>query len=112
MQFTPDSRLVAVERYDGRLRVQVISNITERTAILDVDHVFVEQGTLPDMDLFQMLRTDSVNDGITDNEALIAGRPQPASSNGSFALYRIGDAVASRNVHAAMLDAVRLCRTL
>jgi hypothetical protein len=31
------------------------------------------------------------------------------NEGGDFQLFRIGDAVASRNVHAAMLDAARLC---
>ena len=30
----------------------------------------------------------------------------------AFVLYRIGDAWAGRNIHAAMLDAMRLCHTL
>jgi len=31
---------------------------------------------------------------------------------GRFALYRIGDAVAGRNIHAALCDAARLCSVL
>ena len=40
-----------------------------------------------------------------------ASRPQPATANpdGRYALYRVGDAVASRNIHAAILDSYRLC---
>jgi hypothetical protein len=30
--------------------------------------------------------------------------------DGRFRLYRIGDAVAARNVHAAIYDALRLCK--
>ncbi|WBO62448.1 hypothetical protein [Streptomyces camelliae] len=46
--------------------------------------------------------------------SLLARKPQTLVSNedGSFQLFRIGDAVASRNVHAAMLDAARLCRAV
>jgi hypothetical protein len=32
--------------------------------------------------------------------------------DGAFRLYRIGDAVASRNVHAAIYDALRLCKDI
>lgn len=32
--------------------------------------------------------------------------------DGTYQLFRIGDAVAGRNVHAAMLDAARLCREI
>ena len=35
-----------------------------------------------------------------------------ASTEHGFALYRIGDAVASRNVAAAMFDALRLCSVM
>ncbi len=31
---------------------------------------------------------------------------------GRFRLYRVGDAVASRDIHAAILDSLRLCHTL
>jgi hypothetical protein len=34
----------------------------------------------------------------------VAGR-----GDGGFQLFRIGDAVASRNIHAAVYDALRLC---
>ena len=44
--------------------------------------------------------------------ALIEGRPRTISSNpdGEFMLFRVGDAVASRNVHAAIYDSLRLCK--
>ncbi|HLZ78392.1 MAG TPA: hypothetical protein VKQ09_03555 [Sphingomonas sp.] len=41
------------------------------------------------------------------------GRPQqPRLSSGQFELHRIGDAVASRNVHSAIYDSLRLCMAL
>ena len=42
--------------------------------------------------------------------ALIGGRPQSTLSNpdGGFELFRIGDAVASRNIRAAIYDALCL----
>ena len=40
--------------------------------------------------------------------------PQRIVTNpeGAFALYRIGDAWAARNIHAATLDAMRVCINL
>ena len=40
------------------------------------------------------------------------GQPQKLARNktGTYQLFRIGDAVAARNIHAAMYDAVRLCK--
>jgi hypothetical protein len=45
---------------------------------------------------------------------LIAGQPQTLLNNpaGQYQLFRIGDAVASRNIHAAIYDALRLCKDL
>ena len=44
----------------------------------------------------------------------MAGRPQTraATPNGAFQLFRIGDAVAGRNIHAAVYDALRLVKDL
>jgi hypothetical protein len=49
-----------------------------------------------------------------DYGALIDGQTQTVASNpaGSFQLFRIGDAVAARNTHAAVLDGLRLARVL
>ena len=46
--------------------------------------------------------------------ALIAGRPQAVATNpdGHFQLFRVGDAVSSRNIHAAIYDSLRLCKDL
>jgi hypothetical protein len=42
------------------------------------------------------------------------GRPQRLvrNPNGAFQLFRVGDAVSSRNVHAAVYDALRLVKDL
>jgi hypothetical protein len=73
------------------------------------DQVIIEHGTTPADHLYRELRADSANGGVTDLETLLASKPQPRGKSGSFELHRIGDAVASRNIHAAILDAIRLC---
>jgi hypothetical protein len=42
------------------------------------------------------------------------GRPQTLATNpsGRYRLFRVGDAVAGRNIHAALYDALRLCKDL
>ncbi len=47
-------------------------------------------------------------------DRLLAGAPQrdAVPANGGFELHRIGDAVTSRGVHAAIYDAARLCMAL
>jgi hypothetical protein len=49
-----------------------------------------------------------------DQQALLDLRPQKVQRNpdGRYQLFRIGDAVASRNIHAAVFDAFRLCLAL
>ncbi|MCI4644773.1 MAG: FAD-dependent oxidoreductase [Hyphomonadaceae bacterium] len=99
---------------EGNKRVAVLRNdytLEEEERL--VDQIVLEFGTLPNDALYFALREQSANKGKLDLEALIDGRPQMASSTeGQFALYRIGDAVAGRNVHAAIYDAKRLCRVL
>ena len=74
----------------------------------------VEHGTLPAAELFHELAPMARNQGELDIDALIAGRAQDIASNeeGAFMLFRVGDAVASRNIHAAIYDSLRLCKEL
>jgi NADPH-dependent 2,4-dienoyl-CoA reductase/sulfur reductase-like enzyme len=109
---TFDHEIVKVERRGNRLvatfRNLASEQLTERTA----DQVLVEHGTRPADDLYHALRPHSANDGVTDLDALLAGTAQPLTwrPEARIELHRVGDAVASRNVHAAVLDALRLCR--
>ena len=63
---------------------------------------------------YHELVADSVNLGEVDQDALLAMRPQQVHTNpdGRYQLFRIGDAVTSRNIHAAIYDALRLCVAL
>jgi len=47
-------------------------------------------------------------------ECLAAGKAKELQRNpeGRYLLYRVGDAVSSRNVHAAIYDSLRLCKSL
>lgn len=106
-----DRRLVSVARDANRLTATLLNELTHQTTQLSVDQVIVDMGTIPDNELFEALRGGSDNDGITDIDALIHLRPQPRTQAASetYELHRIGDAQASRNVHAAIYDAFRLC---
>jgi len=109
----PDNRLVRVTKAGNRLTAHFENEVTGAPRVREVDQVIVEHGTLPADAIYHDLRGRSRNDGVTDIDALLAGEPQPLGQRGEgFSLYRIGDAVASRNIHAAVLDALRLCRTL
>lgn len=108
--FTLTWRLLAVERAGNALLARVGSDYGTATQMRRVDQVVVNHGTSPLDDLYFALRPDSMNLGAVDHAALIGGRPQHLTPNrqGRFQLFRIGDAVASRNTHAAIHDALRL----
>ena len=109
-----DHRLTSVSREDEGLRVCFICELNGSETVRYTEQVIVEVGTQPADELYQELRPDSVNDGVTDIDALLSGSPQVASTtkNTMFELHRIGDAVASRNIAAATLDALRLCSVM
>ena len=69
-------------------------------------------GIRPLDDLYFDLREASVNLGEITQAELIAGQPQTIVTNpeASFRLFRICDAVSSRNIHAAIYYALRLMK--
>ena len=77
-----------------------------------VDQVVINAGTRPLDELYFELRDGATNRGEVDHAALIDGRPQSVVRNpaGAYQLFRIGDAVAARNTHAAIYDALRLMK--
>ncbi|OHV12764.1 FAD-dependent oxidoreductase [Kushneria phosphatilytica] len=79
-----------------------------------IDQVVIENGVRPDETLYYALKPRSRNHGQLDLEAFYAARPQPclAHDDGDYALFRIGDCVSPRNTHAAIYDALRLCKDL
>jgi NADPH-dependent 2,4-dienoyl-CoA reductase/sulfur reductase-like enzyme len=112
VRITINSRVLGVRRQGNKLAATVGSDYGERTETRLVDQVVVEHGTLPLDELYFALKEQSVNRGEVDYPALIAGRPQEIVRNpdGPFRLFRIGDAVASRNIHAAIYDGLRFCK--
>ena len=111
-RITINSRLLSVRRDGNKLSATIGSDYDDRTDERLVNQVVVEHGTLPLDDLYFALKEDSSNRGEVDYQALIAGRQQRVVANpdGAYRLYRIGDAVSSRNIHAAIYDALRLCK--
>ena len=77
-----------------------------------VNAVVAETGTTAISELYDELVSLSSNSGEVLIEALINGRPQTSVRNpdGKFQLFRIGDAISSRGIHSAILDAARVCR--
>ncbi len=114
VRITADSRVVSVRRVGNELAATIESTYGGESAERVVDQVVVEHGTLPCTELFDQLAPHSINLGVTDLERLISGGAQDRAPNpaGRFRLFRVGDAVSSRDIHAAMLDSLRLCVAL
>lgn len=112
--FTVGFRLVAVQRQGDALLARLGSDYGPVDRQRVVDQVVVNHGTLPMDELYFELKDRSSNRGAVDHEALLAGRPQPRRPDhmDDFQLFRIGDAVSARNIHAAVYDALRLVKDL
>jgi 2,4-dienoyl-CoA reductase-like NADH-dependent reductase (Old Yellow Enzyme family) len=115
---TPNMELFEIYREDNRLVAALRNTMTGAEEERVVDHVVVEHGTLPLDALYFSLKEGAVNRGQMDQAALVAGEMQPAiaaaeaAGQGAYALFRIGDAVAGRNIHAALYDALRLAKDI
>lgn len=112
--FTVTYRLLSAARDGNRLKAVIGSDYIADLALeKHYDQIVVNHGTAPNADLYFALKPLSENLGAVDYDALIDGRPQPAGDGPKgFRLYRIGDAVESRNTHAAIYDALRLMKDI
>jgi N-methyl-L-proline demethylase len=107
---TINTRLKAVRREGNQLVATLGSDFAEGwQSERRVDQVVAEHGTLPLDDLYLALKPLSANAGAVDYERLVKGGDifPPRNPDGKFIVFRIGDAVASRNIHAAIYDGIR-----
>ncbi|WP_152048903.1 oxidoreductase [Aureimonas psammosilenae] len=111
--FTTDHLLKSVVNEDNSV-VCTLSNVfTNEEARRESDLLIVEDGTVPEDGLFASLRSRSFNRGQIDYEALRENRPQQLpEEDGEFMLFAVGDAVSSRNIHAALYDSIRLLKDI
>ncbi len=109
---TGDLMLEKVYREGDKLVAVLENEYTGAREERVVDQVVVENGVRPDESLYYALKQGSRNKGQIDVEALFAIQPQPCLSQPGegYLLFRIGDCVAQRNTHAAIYDALRLCK--
>lgn len=112
--FTCFQDITCVSTAQNRKEVTLSHVLTGQTSTRIVDHVVVEHGTTPMDALYHDLKPTSRNLGHVDQAAMVAGRPAlvPTQEQGDYLLARIGDAIASRNIHAALFDALRLCKDI
>mgnify|MGYP001166699963 FL=1 len=108
---TLNQKLTGITREDDGLSATVYNEYTDSNSTRRFDQIICDSGTLPTDELYFELKANSINLGEVDQDALLAGERQNQVNNpdGSYRLFRLGDVVASRNIHAAILDSLRLC---
>ncbi|MEO7938844.1 MAG: FAD-dependent oxidoreductase [Burkholderiaceae bacterium] len=110
-EFRADTDLVAIGKLEKRLIAQLRNTLTGEMESVIFDRIFHEAGTDANDSLFFDLCPSSANGGQLDVTSVAKARPTYPTKNpdGDFVLIRIGDAVSSRNIHAALHDAIRIC---
>ncbi len=112
--FTVTFRLESAEKQGNQIIANVGSDYGGVSKQRIVDQIVVNHGTIPLDELYFELKPLSKNLGETSYDQLLAGEPQSVTRNaeGRFQLFRIGDAVAARNTHAAIYDGLRIAKDL
>jgi 2,4-dienoyl-CoA reductase-like NADH-dependent reductase (Old Yellow Enzyme family)/thioredoxin reductase len=111
--FTVTYRLTGAKKSGNQLTAVIGSDYMKLAQERQFDQIVVNHGTQPLADVYFDLKPQSENLGAVDYEALIAGKPQMLNGGPKgFKLFRLGDAVESRNTHAAIYDALRLVKDL
>jgi 2,4-dienoyl-CoA reductase-like NADH-dependent reductase (Old Yellow Enzyme family)/thioredoxin reductase len=110
----PDLVLLAVRRDSGHLVASFRNDLTDSVVEIETEQVVVERGTYPIDEVFVELKDNAVNRGVTDIDALLKVETQPSciTAVDDYLLYRVGDVVSSRSLHAALLDAYRIAVAL
>jgi N-methyl-L-proline demethylase len=110
VRLTPDHRLREVRPHRDGLEAVLRNEYTGESVQRVIDQVVIEHGTIPNDDVYIELKDQSINYGEVDLDALIQVKPQQLTTNphGRYLLFRIGDALASRNIHSAIYDARRI----
>ena len=108
---TLNQRLTGITREDDGFCATIYNEYTDQSIQRRVGQVVSDNGTLPADDLYFDLKSGSINLGEVDQSALLAGTAQNQMNNpdGAYQLFRVGDSITSRNIHAAIYDALRLC---
>ena len=109
-----NKRISKVFKKGNRLGIKIISDYSNKVYEQETSQVIVEHGTLPLDDLYFSLKPNSKNIGEVDYKSLKKGMNRLINKNidGKYYLFRVGDAISSRNIHAAIYDSLRICKDL
>lgn len=112
--FTVTYRLEWAEKRGNQIVAHIGSDYGGVAKERQVDQIVINHGTIPLDELYFDLKPRSTNHGEISHDQLVAGEPQTVVRNpqGAFQLFRIGDAVAARNTHAAIYDGLRLAKDI
>ena len=103
-----------IEKNVNRLVLTINSDYSDKIETKEISQVIVEHGTIPVDDLYFNLKKNSFNQGAVDYKSLINQKFKEIikNSKGSYYLYRVGDAISSRNIHSAIYDSLRICKDI
>ncbi len=111
---TINRRIKRIERDGNRLLAIIGSDYSDKIERKKTSQIVVEHGTIPNSELYFDLKKDSINLGSIDYNSLIRGKlnEKVINKDGKYFLYRVGDAISSRNIHASIYDSLRICKDL
>ena len=111
-RITLNRHVLSVHKQADGLRVEIGSEHSDIRHTRLVDYVVFDNGTSPLDELYFELKAESSNEGAVDYDALLEGKVQTVTTkpDGSFQLFRIGDAISNRNIHAAVFDGLRFAK--
>ena len=106
-----NKRIQKINKRGNKLLVTLGSDYSNDQEKLETSQVVIEHGTMPLDQLYFDLKSDSYNLGSIDYNSIIKNIFTELKKNnqGSYFLYRVGDAISSRNIHAAIYDSLRIC---
>ncbi len=111
---TINKRIKKIKKDGNSLAAFIGSDYSKKIEKKKTSQIVIEHGTLPNAELYFELKDESINQGIVDYKSLINGKLNEIikNKNGNYFLYRVGDAVSSRNIHASIYDSLRICKDL
>ena len=111
VKITINKRVKTIKKRGNRLLVTLGSDYSNLLETTETSQVVIEHGTIPLDRLYLELKKDSYNLGSLDYNLLVKNIFKEIKKNeqGNYFLFRVGDAVSSRNIHAAIYDSLRIC---
>ncbi|MGJ3262636.1 MAG: FAD-dependent oxidoreductase [Salinarimonas sp.] len=114
VRIVPNRTLEGVEPRGNGVAVRLANTLTGEPDVIEADTLVAENGTVALDEIYHALVPHASNAGVLGLDRIAQDRFDYPGENpqGRFVLARIGDAVASRNMHAAMLEGMRVALSL